>query len=156
MGNDARGKDNGSRSSVAGSWCAKHPELKGQRYRNAKGLAGTCVGCAKASATARSARMTEGAAAIRELAALKEARPYAVAVMDLERERDTLAGELEKLHAAVKELKRVGMRIYRGRDRDDDRTGNPHHGHTKLGHWDKDGSVCKSCADWNRLKELCK
>lgn len=148
---------------VVGKVCDKHPELAGERYRNAKGNAGSCVGCSREAATARSQRITQGDRAIRELAELKNAMPDLVAVVELKRNNTALLEQNVELMRSHKRLSRrlamvraAGMRVYRSRGKGDDRTGDPRHAHTKLGHWDKDGSVCKSCAAWEKLKELCK
>lgn len=152
-----------AKRTLAGSVCVKHPDLAGQRYKNAKGNPGSCVGCSRDAASARSKRITEGDRAIRELEELKNAMPDLVAVVQLRRNNTALLEQNAELMRSHKRLSRrlasvraAGMRVYRARDKGDDRTGDPRHCHTKLGHWDKDGSVCKSCAAWEKLKELCK
>lgn len=150
-------------SQYLGKVCEKHASLDGLRYRKNR----VCIGCLREIQAERQRRVEGYPALLEEVESLRaattgngarefmehyreKASVLAVANLELERELESLRGIKRQLGT----MKSAALKVYRGRDPEDDRIGNPSHAHTKPGHWDRDGSPCKSCADWDRMAKL--
>lgn len=148
-------------SQYLGKVCDKHASLEGLRYRKNR----VCIGCLREIQAERQRRVEGYPALLEEVEALRAMHGDAADV--LRGYMDKLAAMASRAHEAEQEAERLrgvkrqlgtmkaaALKVYRGRDPEDDRIGNPSHAHTKPGHWDRDGSPCKSCADWDRMAKL--
>lgn len=147
-------------SQYLGLVCPRHEELQGLRYRKNR----VCLGCLKEIQAERQRSVEAYPALLEEVEALRQGsnrafehyRDKAVELALKVGEQEAELRELRGIKRRLGVLRVAALKVYHGRDREDDRKGDPRHCHLKPGHWDKDGSPCQSCAAWDRLKELCK